>query len=331
MTSSATVLRDLLFDNWSLTGELAKTGTQDDPEFVNFFDRLQVQGNEQSKAITIQKIQQEANQGIIQHPHFTEVSDLYEIVLYYKVIDVDVDSYSTFLDRIEQMGNEVTRILETTYSPSNNIGIFFKVSRNWINEDLFEGSQPELRRRLYFRLTTILSENPEVFSGFKGILVFDTSESEGDSKPASDFLYTEVHRVILDEGYEEIPILTKDKVKDSGGEDIPGVPHYFRGQFAGTISFEMKAKRSDLEGTTIEKITNIYKAQNNSPIKNQIAQVVLIQSTQNTEEPTARTFDTSSFMKITRIRKNSPDTDLVSYIVTGQLTKPTEYAFGVVP
>lgn len=331
MTASATILRDLLFDEWSLTGELTKTGTQDDPEVVNFFDRLQVQGNEQSKAITIQKINEEGNQGVVNHPHFSEVSDLYEIVLYYRIIDVDVDSYSTFLDRIEQMGNEVTRILETTYSPANNIGIFFKVSRNWINEDLFAGNQPELRRRLFFRLTTIISENPEVFSGFKGILVFDVSESEGDSKPASDFLYTEVHRVILDEGYEEIPILTKLKVKDSGGTDIPGVPYYFRGQFSGTFSCEMKAKKSDLDGTTIEKITNIYKAQNNSPIKNQIAQVVLIQSTQNTEQPTTRTFDTSSFIKITRIRKNSTDTDLVSYIVTGQLTKPTEYAFGVVP
>jgi len=92
----------------------------------------------------------------------------------------------------------------------------------------------------------------------------------------------------------------------------------------------MKAKKSDLEGTTIEKIVNIYRVQKNSPIKNQIAQVVLIQSTQNTEA-TPKTFDTSSFMKITRIRKNSTDINLVSYIVTGQLTKPSEYVFGVVP
>lgn len=330
MTASPTILRDLLFDEWSLIGDLGKTGTQDDPEVVNFFDRLQVQGNEQSKAITIQKINQEANQGIIQHPHFTEVSDLYEIVLYHRILNTDVSPYSTFLDNIEKMGNEVTRILETTYSPANNIGIFFKVSRNWINEDLFEGHQPELRRRLFLRLTSIISENPEVFSGFKGILVFDTSKSEGDLKPPSDFLYTEVDRVILDEGYEEIPILTKDKVKDSNEVDIPGVPHYFRGQFSGTFSCEMKAKKSDLQGTTIEKITNIYKAQKNSPIKNQIAQVALLQSTQNTET-TPKTFDTTSFMKITRIQKNSSDINLVSYIVIGQLTKPSEYAFGVVP
>jgi len=171
MTASATILRDLLFDEWSLTGEISKTATQDDPEVVNFFDRLQVQGNEQSKAITVQKVQEEANQGIIEHPHFNEVSDLYEIVLYYRVLNPDVPTYSTFLDNIEQMGNEVTRILKTTYSPANNTGIFFKVSRNWINEDLFEGHQPELRRRLYFRLTTIVSENPEVFSVVSVMLV----------------------------------------------------------------------------------------------------------------------------------------------------------------
>lgn len=329
MTSSATILRDLLFTNWSLSGDLSKTGTQDDPEVVNFFDRLQVQGNEQSKAITIQKINEEANQGVIQHPHFSEISDLYEIVLYYRILNPDVVPYSTFLDNIEKMGNEVTRILETIYSPANNTGIFFKTSRNWINEDLFEGNQPELRRRLFLRLTTIISENPEVFSGFKGILVFDVSESEGDLKPPSDYLYTEVDRVIVDEGYEEIPILTKLKVKDSGDNDVPGVPHYFRGQFDGTFTFEMKAKKDDLDGVTIEKITNIYKAQKNSPIANQIAQIVLLHSTQNTENP-VKIFDTSSFIKITRLRKNSPDTNLVSYVVTGQLTKPSEYAFGVV-
>ena len=75
MVSQAETIRDLLFTNWALTGLLNKVETAAMKEIIRFFDRKQVEGNEWPKAITVEKINAQANENTTKHPHFTEVRD----------------------------------------------------------------------------------------------------------------------------------------------------------------------------------------------------------------------------------------------------------------
>jgi len=320
MTSAATTLRDTMESSWSLTGELSKVSTGGGPtlmdEVVQFFDRLQVIGNEVTKAVIIQKINEEGNETVISHPNFNEIVDIYEITVRYRIVDVDADNYSESLDFIEQMGTEVTRILKTVYNPSTTTNIYFRTTNNWTNEDVDVGNQRDLRRKLRFTLTTITSDDDEVYSGFGGVLIFDTSDSQGDNTPVSDYTFVSVKNIDTDEGFSQIPTLTKDTSQGVG------VPLLMRGQFSGIFSALMYAQKTNIIGSTIEKLQNIYRLQSSPPIIGQVAEVVLLRSNTNTEV-TPSILTRKSFMRINRIKENEPDEDLVSYTVIGTLSRPT--------
>jgi len=320
MVAAATILRDTIETNWALTGLLSKvvtgSGSSLMDQVVKFFDRLQVKGNEAVKAVIVQKINAEGNENNVQHPNFNEIIDIYELTVRYRVVDVNADNYSTYIDLIEQMGTEVTRILKTVYNPSSTLNIYFRTAKNWTNEDVDVGNQRDLRRKLRFSLTTITSDDDEVYSGFGGVLVFDTSDSQGDNKPGADYTFASVKNIDADEGFSQIPTLTKDT---SQGE---GVPLLMRGQFSGTFSALMYAQKTNIIGSTIEKLQNIYRLQAASPIAGQVAEVVLLRSNTNTES-TVSTLTRKSFMKINRIKENSFDENLLSYTVIGTLSRPT--------
>lgn len=325
MVAAATTLRDTIESGWNLTGELSKVETGTGPtlmdEVVQFWDRKQVIGNEVPKSVTVEKINADENEIIVKHPHFNEVSDIYEITVYYRVIDVDEDNFSTSLDLIESMAQEVVRIVKTVFNPSVPTGIYFRTANSWTNEDMYMGNEPELRRKLRFQLTTITSDNSGVYPGFSGVLIFDTSASQGDSKPVTDYTYLEVFGVKVREGYGLIPLLTKDITKGVG------VPFQTRGLFSGTFTAHMMAARTNILGSTIEKIQNIYKVQSNPDIKRQLAEVALLHElVDTTVSPNSSKFTTQSFMKIDNIFKDSMDDDLVKYIVTGTLTRPSVFS-----
>lgn len=322
MTASATTLRDILKSNWGLTGELSKvvTGAASTlmDEVVQFFDHTQVVGNEVTKAVIVQKINAEGNETIIAHQNFNEVIDIYEITIRYRVIDVDVDNYSSSLDFIEKMGTEVSKILKTVYNPSSSTNVYFKTMHNWSNEDVDIGNQRDLQRKLRLSLTVITSDDEEVYSGVGGVLVFDVS-SEGSNTPGSNYTYASVKNIETSEGFSQIPTLTKDVSQGKG------VPLYMRGLFSGTFSALMYAQKSNIIGTTSEKLQNIYRLENTTPLSNQNAQVVLLRSNTNTESPTS-TLTRKSFMKIDRIREVETDEDLITYTIFGTLTKPTIFS-----
>lgn len=320
MVAAATTLRDTIETEWSLTGLLSKvvtgSGSSLMDQVVKFFDRLQVKGNEAVKAVIVQKINAEGNENNVQHPNFNEIIDIYEITVRYRVVDVNADNYSTYIDLIEQMGTEVTRILKTVYNPSSTLNIYFRTAKNWTNEDVDVGNQRDLRRRLRFSLTTITSDDDEVYSGFGGVLVFDTSDSQGDNKPVSDYTFVSVKRIRCREGFSQIPTLTKDKSQGVG------VPLLMRGQFSGTFSAQMYAQKTNIIGSTVEKLQNIYRLQTSSPIAGQVAEVVLLRSNTNTES-TVSTLTRKSFMKINPLEDISEDENLLVIDITGILTRPT--------
>lgn len=323
MVSQAEIIRDLIETNWSLTGRLSKTESAGMKEVVRFFDRWEVEGNEWPKAVVVEKINAEEDEGIVTHPNFTEVTDIYEIRVRYRVWDVQQITFSEALTDVELMAQEVQRILRLVFDPATGTGTFFVARHSWTKFDHKDQAQPELIRQLRFELTQIKSEEPQVFRGFGGVLVFDNSASQGDSKPGSDYEYTELRDVSINEGYTQIEYLTKDQAKGRG------VPFLRRGLFRGKFTSLLQAKKDDIVNAgTINLLSEIYKIQTSSPSINQNAEVVLLHANQN-QETIPKTLTTTSFMIIENMEKINGDEALLSYRLTGKLTRPTLY--GVSP
>ncbi len=284
MVAAATLLRDILEVNWQLSGDLSKVPTGSGAtlmdEVVQFFDRKQVIGNEVAKSITVEKINALGAETIIEHPNFREISDNYEIILYYRLVDVEEPNFSTALNNMEELAREVNSIIknnfvDVTFVVGNNG--YFRSSNTWINEDLYTGNQPELRRRLKFQITTIHSTNVTSYNGFSGVLVFDRTDSKGDVVPATDYTYLGVLGIKILEGFEQIPLLTKDVTNGIH------VPFQTSGLFSGTFTAHLTSPRLDILGTGIDKIQNMYKIQNNASLKRQNATVVLLHTVENNE------------------------------------------------
>ena len=325
MASQATEIRDFIEVNWGtgppLNDRLSKVPLDNMKEIVRFYDRAQVPGNEWTKAVTIEKINDMMDEDKDVEPTITLTADKYEITVLYRVVDVQEISYSEALEDIENMAREVQRIIKLIYDPVNSIGPYMTASYHWVQEDHTDSNQPDLRRRLFLSLAVLESESDEVYNGFGGMLVIDAGETEGDNPPAGDYEYTEVYQVTITEGFETISYLTKDVVTNGAG-----VPYLSRGIFRGQFSLITQAKRSDIEGNTTDKISQIYKMQTQAPLIGQHAKAVLLHSVTNNESPVS-TFTTKSFVKITQIQKYSSVTDLVKYTITGTLYKPSEYIF----
>jgi len=318
MVSQAEIIRDLLFDNWSLTGDLSKTPTDNMKEIVYFFDRRQVEGNEQTKAITVEKINAEEDEDEVVHPYFSEKTDKYEITLYVRAVDVQQPSFSESLDLIEQMATETQRIIRTVFDPSMGVGPFYAKRTRWERFDMTDQAQPQLERKMTLLLTSITSEDLEVFTGFSGVIIFDTSDSQGDNLPASDYQYAQLIDVTLKEGFSQIPYLTKDIITNGRG-----VPYLQRGMFSGSWIGHINAKKSDIEGTTAEKIYNLIKLNASAPLIGQTTKAVLLHTVTNNES-TPATFTTKSFLKVDNLEKLDGVGNLISFRINGAMFKPSE-------
>jgi len=312
----ADTLRDSIEAGWALTGQLTKTSIPTMKEVVQFYAHPQIVGNEWSKAVEVQKINTAGNENVITHPKFEEIHDRFEITCRYRLKGSNETQYDEAEQDIEDMCEEVVRIVKTVYNPSSGTGIFSKTDRQWVNRDNFEdASKPELKRLLVFTLTHLQSDDSTVFHGFSnGILALDTSATTADSKPASDYTFTEVHTVEIDFGYDVIAEYVR------GGTATQGVADYFQGGFSGTFSCVTYTKKADITSSTIEALDNIYKLQNN----NELAEIVFLHSVDNTEG-TPVTFTESIPLLITRIRKTFEDTAIVEFTIEAIVSATTAY------
>ncbi len=195
---------------------------------VRFYDRKQVEGNEWPKAVTVEKINDEGNENFIQHPHFTEVRDVYRITAYYRVVDVQVANYSLALTDVEDMGREIQRILETLFAPNATVGTFFIADHSWSKLDQLEQAQPEMRRTLTFTLSKIISENASVVTGFTGVLVFNAHTYEAAYNVESNYGSPQVAEPI------------------TGNPNGNKIPVYFTDPFEGKFSADMFLDTNDI-------------------------------------------------------------------------------------
>ncbi len=313
-TSEAQTIKELLFNNWSLTGELSNVVVGDMNQVVNFFNRGQIPGNKKSKAIVVQKINDLGNENIIEHPKFFEQSDTFEISCFLQVPTAADDIFSVWIDLIQQMTGEVTRILKTVFSPSSTTGEFFRTNTAWTKDDTFAPDDAMLGRTLRFTLTRIVATTEEVFLGYGGVLAFDTSASSGDALPISDFIYTEVQRVQTVQGWRNIPYITTDS---------PGtiaIPIYYRGAFSGQFSCQMFLKKSDIALGTLNSLSQIFLPQSNG----ELGTAVFLQNNENTETIPVLLIE-SIPVNITSIDKISETEELVTIALRGNLTTSSTY------
>ncbi len=314
-TSEAQTLKELLFNNWSLTGELSKVVVGDMNQVVNFFNRGQIPGNKKPKAVVVQKINELGNENIVEHPKFFEQSDTFEVSCFLQVPTSADDVFSVWIDLMEQMTSEVFRILKTVYSPSTTTGEFFRTNTAWVKDDTFAPDDAMLARTLRFTLTRIVSTTEEVFLGYGGVLVFDTSASSGDALPASDYVYTEVQRVQTVQGWRNIPYITTDSPQTTA------IPIYYRGAFAGQFSCQMFLKKSDILPGTLNALNKIFLPQANG----ELGTATLLQSNNNTESPVNQLTESIS-VNITSIDKISETEELVKFFLRGNLIEPSAYS-----
>ena len=195
-TSEAQTIKELLFNNWSLTGELSKvvvvgTNGEDMDQVVNFFDRGQLPGNKKAKAVVVQKINELGNENIIEHPKFFEQSDTFEVSCFLQVPTAADDIFSVWIDLMQQMTGEVVRILKTVYSPSTTTGEFFRTNTAWTKDDTFAPDDAMLARtplQDYYERRTICLNNFRlsaiVYPNNSTAIVYSTSCHANDATHA---------------------------------------------------------------------------------------------------------------------------------------------------
>jgi len=316
-TSEAQIVEQLLFNNWALTGELSKVsveGAMNEP--VHFYDRSQVPGNRVVKAVTVQKINELGNENIVEHPKFFEQSDIFEVTCFLQVTDSAKDVFSVWVDRMQQMTGEVSRILRTVYAPSSDTGAFFTTNTQWTKDDTFFPDDPVLVRTLRFTLTKLVAASDDVFLGYKGVLAFSSVSSTGDSLPTNNYIYAEVERIQVVQGWRNIPYITTDAISTTA------IPVFYRGAFSGRFSCMMYLRKADITPTTLNSLTQIFLPQTNG----ELATAVLFHRTLNTSSSPVTLTETIS-VNISNVEKISETEQLVKYHLRGNLTKPTTSEF----
>ncbi len=326
MTASSTDLRDSIRGAWQFDGTIAPLDLSKfvaDPainpaflgvmkEIVQFFDRPQVRGQEASKAVSVIKDTEEGNAGTREHPYWTETWDTYTIVCRHRVKDTAKPTYTTALDNMQIMTQEVDRILRSLYSPSTQppVNVFYTIETDWTIDDHLGPNQHELIRTLKFKLRRVVSENPNVFTGFGGILVMDVSASEGNNLPVTDYEYVTVWNVDMPYGQDQIA----EPITDNQISNVDNkIPVYFTGPFGGVFTAQMTVLSDDYDNSGGQTFNQIGRHFANG----EVADVVFLWSVVNNNSQTATW---SLPLRITNIRPIFDSEDIGRQTVEAEIT-----------
>ena len=307
----ADTLRDSIESGWALTGALAKTTTTIMKNPVKFFAHPQVKQIQTKKAIQVAKITPVSSDVI--HAKFTEVRNVFEIKCRYTVEDVKNSKWDTSEQRVEDMCNEVVRIVKTVYNPNGGTGDFYVSNGGWINNDELNTQSQVLIRTMNLTLTRIKSETTTVFKGYGGVLAFDTSESGGDDLPASDYTYTEAFDVQWAGGFPQIV----EYIDGTTSTDRQGV--YFTGGYKGRFNCMMNVKKADWTNSGTEQFPAIGNLMTTGETPEVVFTWVVTDSASNTLTATIT-------LKVISIDPTHNLEDLSKFKLIAEVIKPPTYA-----
>ena len=282
---------------------------------VKFYAHPQVKQIETRKAVEVRKSTPLSTDII--HQKFTEVNDVFEVKCRYTVEDVKNSKWDTAEARVEDMCDEVLRIVKTVYNPNTATGIYFKTMTGWANNDELEKINQVLVRTMKLTLTQIKSEDTTVFKGYGGVLTFDTSASQGDSKPAGDYAYTEAYDVQWTGGFRQ----TSELIDGASTATAIREPILFTGGYGGRFNCMMRMKKADFTDSGTEQIPTLGDLMTTG----ETPEVVFLWAVTNTEG-TAATLTTSITMKVTSLEPVGDRNDLSKFRLVGEIFKPPTYA-----
>lgn len=319
----ANTLATSITNNWTLDGLLALAQNVDKDitqEGVYIFPHQNPEGVSKRIAILVRSVTTREN--VVEHPMFDEVRQTYEIWCHYVLENIDENSWINSESLIQQMQDEVLRIVQLSYNPSTHTGVFFSTDRRWENRDDFSQPQQQMNRVLTISLIRLRSRDVTVPVGYGGILAFDVTNSDGTGLPGTNYIYTEAYRVEVDEGYDTVEEVV------TGNSTGQGVPVHFTGKFAGFFQCILYPKLADI-GTSTNELNQLYRiltTNSTHVVINEIPRVYFLQTTQNLAG-TPNTLTDAVVIKITRLFRTYDQEDIVKYRLQGKVFKPSTITF----
>jgi len=281
------------------------------------------EGSARRIAVLVRKIS--PREDVVEHAKFDEVKDVYELWCHYVLEAVDPDVWINSESLIQQIEDEVLRIMKLSFDPANGIGTFFSTDRKWDNRDDFTQNQYQLNRVLTFSLIKLRSRSTSVPVGYNGILAFDVVNSDGNGLPGSNYIFTEAQRVEVEEGWDTV----EENV--SPASVLPmGVPVQFTGKFAGLAIIDIFPKVADI-GSSTNELNQIYQLLASNHISggiiSEIPRIYLSNTTTNTVSPTPQTLNDYFVMRPNKLHRIYDQGQLVSFRLTGKIYKPSQITF----
>ena len=316
MVYEADTLKELLRLNWTLTGLLSAEGTvaaEKNVRPIKFFARDQNDEKIETKAIEVHKVSPLATTDA--NEFFTTESDEIKIRVLYKLNDLAKDGWDLTESNVEDVEEEIERILATIFNPQSGIGIWFTTSLNWRDVDQINvpKQEPILVRELTIRLTRIVSRDTGVFDTFQRGTFFDVSEgSNVDVPPGADKNYTQVFNIVDNGGFRptQLPVTSHP--------DGTGIQLFYAGAWDGNLTMTSKLTADDI-GLNGSQINQIHERQQNGEY---IEAVVVSTYTNNNSQ----TLTMTRFLHIIDVRVTQGMSNLLEWQITAKIIKPSTMA-----
>ena len=307
MAFEAKTIADNLRTNWNLTGErLGIEGTKDLERPVVIYSHFQLPSQQYSNGVEVIKRTPKVTE--FKTEYFTREEDTFDIEVKHNLEGVEKDMWEQGEADVEDIEEEIVRLIKLIFDPQAGLGVFFTSDLNWQNRDKFDIDKPYLYRIFSLRLTRIVPRKTTSFITYKRGVLLDVSESEGSGLPGSDPQYTEVFNISAKQGYRDFELPVTDQAKG------PGAPWHYSGRFEGDITLESYLKSTDL-GSGGDKVNQIWRRLSNG----EQPEIVLLRTYTNNNLQTLTRTDTIIFLTYQDV---SPPHDQLQFILFGKIIKP---------
>lgn len=313
MVYEADTLLQLFKLNWGLTDpKVVLEGTANAVgkiRPIRIFAHEQISDKIQTKSIEIIKQSPLITRDVDEF--LTTETDEFLFRGYYKLQGTSKGPWDISESDMEDIEEEIERIIGITFNPQNGTNIFFTISYNWQNKDSINVKQdPIIVRELRIRLTRLFSRATTVFDSFQRGVFFDLSASSNmDTPPGGDVNYTEVFNVAMNEGFREKEVQVTDH------PDGPGIPLFYSGGFSGIITLDAYFRSSEVGAETAD-LNQIHLRQNNG----EKAEVALVRTHTNNN---SQTITLTTIIRVEQIKLTEPKSSLLQWQILAKIIKPT--------
>lgn len=313
MVYEADTLKEILRTGWTLTGQLAADGTPAANKVANplrFFAREQMKDKIATKSIEVNK--ETPKVAIHNTEFFTEETDEFTIKIIRKLTGTAKTEWDQSEADVEDIEEEIERIIKLTFDPIAGIGVFWSSDLRWKDADEINlpKQDPYIVRILTLRLSRLVSGAADMFDSFQRGAFFDLSGSSNmDNPPGGNFTYAQMFDIEDSEGFRDI------EVDVTSHPDGVGIPLYYAGRFGGILI--MKAYLDDnVFGTSADKINRIYLRQNNG----EKIEAAIVRTYTNRA---SQTITLTTILRVDNVRIVELTTGLMTWQITSKIIKPT--------